>query len=410
MTKEYKINSSDYLQELKQSNYEIVKGEPDILGWKVKNQQQQTMGEVADLLFDAQARKVRYLILDLEGDVADLETRKVAVPIGLAQLHEKDDEVLLPDVTAAQVQMLPRYDRDTFNPEVENDIHQVFTGTAAAAVTSPPEHRDPDYSHAHYDNNNLYRNRKAQTVIGLFPDAGQAQEAVDDLVRKGFSWDNIEFAVRSSADPVNGYDPDQFDRFFDSLFTEPEEARRYRDSARNSSALIAVHAYSLQEAHRAADILEHHNNANLNDPADPSPAAGLTDTPEATTTIPIIEENVQIGKEEVETGGARLRSRIVERPVEENLQLRQERLRIERVPVNRPATDADLASFQEGSVELREYAEVPVVTKEARVVEEINIEKEVQEHEETIRETARSTDVQVDEFKNEDAGRKPDAP
>src|SRR5690606_15367373 len=106
--------------------------------------------------------------------------------------------------------------------------------------------------------------------------------------------------------------------------------------------------------------------------------------------------NLEVGKREVETGGARLRSRIVERPVEEHLRLRTEHVRVERNPVNRPASEADFNNFQEGEIEITEHAEVPVVNKNARVVEEICLDKEVEERDETVRETVRSTEVDVD--------------
>jgi stress response protein YsnF len=419
MAREYKINASDYLQELSHSNYEIVKGEPDIRGWTVKDSQGNTIGEVEELLFDPQARKVRYLILDLEGNVWDLEPRDVVVPVGLAELHAIDDDVILPNITAAQLQTLPVYDRDAFNPEVEDRINRVFSGAAlpgaagAGALANAADQAETDYTQAHFSSDHLYRNRRAQTVIGLFPEAGQARQAMDELLGNGFSRDNVEMATRDAADPAHGYAPDRFNQFFDSLFLTPAEATRYRERAQSSQAVIAVHTYSPEEAWRAAAILDHYSTVDLNADdeaytASTASVAGTTDTV-ATPPIPIIEEKVEIGKQAVETGGARLRSRIVERPVEENLRLRQERVRIERVPVNRPATEADLASFQEGSIELTEYAEVPVVSKEARVVEEVNIGKEVEEHDETIRETERRTDVQVDEFRKDDYRRDPDA-
>lgn len=114
--------------------------------------------------------------------------------------------------------------------------------------------------------------------------------------------------------------------------------------------------------------------------------------------IPIIEEQVNVGKREVGRGGVRVRSRIIERPVEETLRLREERVRVERTPVNREATEADLANFQESTMEVREYGEEPVVSKTARVVEEVRIEKDVEERNETVYDTERKTEVDVEEF------------
>jgi uncharacterized protein (TIGR02271 family) len=117
--------------------------------------------------------------------------------------------------------------------------------------------------------------------------------------------------------------------------------------------------------------------------------------------IPIIEESLQVGKKEVETGGVRLRSRIIEKPVEESLRLREERVRVERKAVDRPASPSDLTNFQEGTIEMTETSEIPVVSKEARIVEEISLGKEVEHREETIRDTVRKTEVDIENIESD---------
>jgi stress response protein YsnF len=78
--------------------------------------------------------------------------------------------------------------------------------------------------------------------------------------------------------------------------------------------------------------------------------------------------------------------------------LREEHVRVERRPVDRPASEADIRRAQQaGTIEVREKAEQPVVQKEARVVEEVRVGKEATERTETVRETVRKTDVQVEE-------------
>lgn len=120
------------------------------------------------------------------------------------------------------------------------------------------------------------------------------------------------------------------------------------------------------------------------------------DDDESRTSIPVVEEELQVGKREVERGGVRVRSRIIERPVEESLRLREEHVRVDRTAVNRPATEADFDTFREGEIEVRERAEVPVVNKEARVVEEVNVRRDVEERDEVVRDTVRRTDVEVE--------------
>jgi len=113
--------------------------------------------------------------------------------------------------------------------------------------------------------------------------------------------------------------------------------------------------------------------------------------------IPVVEERLQVGKREV--GGRRVRvySEVNEQPVTENVQLREEHVHVDRRPVNRPASEADFGAFREGSIELSETREEPVVSKEARVVEEVVVGKDVNVRNETVQDTVRRTDVRVDE-------------
>ena len=112
-------------------------------------------------------------------------------------------------------------------------------------------------------------------------------------------------------------------------------------------------------------------------------------------TIPVVEEDISIGKREVERGHVRIYSRVTERPVEESVRLREEKVTVERRPVDRPATDADFAAAGKDVIEMTEKAEEPVVSKRARVVEEVVVQKEVTERTETVRGIARHTDVDV---------------
>jgi len=110
----------------------------------------------------------------------------------------------------------------------------------------------------------------------------------------------------------------------------------------------------------------------------------------------VVEENLQVGKRAVETGGVRVTSNVREVPVEEEVRLRQEHVEVERRPVDRPATTAELNAFQEGTIEVRETQEEAVVNKEARVVEEVRVRKNVDERTEKVQDTVRRTEVDVE--------------
>lgn len=114
--------------------------------------------------------------------------------------------------------------------------------------------------------------------------------------------------------------------------------------------------------------------------------------------IDVAEERLYISKRERDLGRVRVRSYVRETPVEESVNLRQERVTIERRPVDRAATEAD---FQERAVEAREYAEEAVVNKEARVVEEIALRKDATSREEVVRDSVRKTEVEVVDERDE---------
>lgn len=126
--------------------------------------------------------------------------------------------------------------------------------------------------------------------------------------------------------------------------------------------------------------------------------AGAARTVEGQEAIPVVEEELHVGKREVQRGGVRVHSRVEERPVEEQVNLREEHAVVERRPVDRPASQADLGNaFRESSIEITETAEMPMVSKEARVVEEVVVGKDVSERTETVRDTVRRTDVDVEQ-------------
>ncbi len=114
--------------------------------------------------------------------------------------------------------------------------------------------------------------------------------------------------------------------------------------------------------------------------------------------IPIIEEELQVGKREVEGGGVRVHTQVTEKPVEEQVTLREEHVNVERHPVDRAVTDADLAAVREGEINVKTRGEEAIVSKQAKVVEEVTIGKNVTEREETVRDTVKRTDVDVEEI------------
>lgn len=282
------------------------------------------------------------------------------------------------------------------------------------------------------------------TVVGLFNNRSNAGAATVELVQKGFLRENIDVSNRRIGDSSTQITVSEtnvgesISNFFNSLFGgDKQSARTYANAASNADAIITVHVDSPERAMEAAEILdrhgaididaasEQHNQQNFDRQnynqqnfaaqnyqqnfADVPTATGATTTNPVNNqavdnqvqTIPVIEEQLEVGKQIVERQGARLRSRIIEKPVEANLRLREEHIVVNRRAVNREVTDADLQNFREGELVITEHAEVPVIGKQARVVEEIVIGKNVTEHVETVHDTIRRSEVEVEEVTSE---------
>lgn len=246
-----------------------------------------------------------------------------------------------------------------------------------------------------------------KSVVAVFQNRAEAEAAQKQLVTSGFPIDRVELILGTDAGPSPGAraaaSPVQetetgIGGFFRSVFgMDDDRPTYYEEAARRGHATVIVHADNEAEAERARSILEACNVIDIDERARAWHGETTQGTRGTDATLPVVEESLQVGTREVERGRVRVYTRVLERPVEESIRLREERARITRQPVNRPATEADLRAFREGSMEIRERAEVPVVEKQTRVVEEVHVGKEVKERTETVRDKVRKTDVQVEE-------------
>lgn len=253
-----------------------------------------------------------------------------------------------------------------------------------------------------------------QTVVGIFNQLSEARTAEAQLLQSGFTSAMVDVSPGTAAgatgtagrtgtseSAVDGAENDgAVQRFFKGLFGSEPDADRYATVAGQSEALVTVHAATAEQAQRAARILDDAGSIDVDAHAQQYglTADARTDARTGDESVKVIQENLQVGKRTVETGGARLRSRIVEREVSQDIRLLQERVLVQRRPVDRVANAADLAAFREGQIEVVEHAEVPVVSKEVRVVEEVSLKKEQGERTETVRDTVRNTEVEVEEI------------
>ena len=271
------------------------------------------------------------------------------------------------------------------------------------------------------------------TLVGIFDDYAAAQKAVQALAQAGVTQGDISIARNepagksyttyggaNSTDYTTGKSiGNNIANFFDSIFgTDINEDERgiYSESVRRGSTIVVVHADDAN-VERVTEVLNTSGAIDVNRRAAQYRASGYKQydakaplyTADQTgkefqnfagqgeVALPVIEEQLNVGKQVVQRGGVRIHTRVTERPVEETVNLREENVTVERRPVDRAATAADLAAAQREDFTVTERAEKAVVAKEARVVEEVVVGKEVTERQETVRDTVRRSDVHVED-------------
>ena len=119
-----------------------------------------------------------------------------------------------------------------------------------------------------------------------------------------------------------------------------------------------------------------------------------------------IEEQLSVGKSKVASGGVRVTTHVSEQPVEQTVTLREEQVEVEHRPADRKLKPEEAeAAFQEKTVEMLGTSEELEVSKEARVTGEVALGKRVEEREETVKDTVRRTEVEVEKIGTTPASR-----
>jgi stress response protein YsnF len=284
----------------------------------------------------------------------------------------------------------------------------------------------------------------AKTLVALYETFTDAEHVVQELLEDGFARSNMHLALghttshAAHAASVKGDSPYEGATLLATLpdlGVPSDEAHAYAEGVRRGNALVVVES-SDDQAERGMEILRRLHPVDMHArtaqwrqegwtgadatpiPSTPTSSTAAAPRPSqdparattrgadtgATTrrgegqeaiTIPVVDEDLSIGTREVERGHVRIVSRVTEQPVEESVRLREETVTVERRPVDRPATDADFAAAGKDVIEMTETAEEAVISKRARVVEEVVVQKEVTERTETVRGIERHTEVDV---------------
>jgi uncharacterized protein (TIGR02271 family) len=265
-----------------------------------------------------------------------------------------------------------------------------------------------------------------RNITAVFDSRAQAQRAEQQLLQLGIPREHINIIDKSSreysAAAAEGTQKGVW-QTIKEMFMPDEDGATYEESIRRGGFMV-IAAVDDTRSDQAIRILEEAGAVDLERRQEEWRATGWTGPQLARVestgaasgraqteraarkatdeeAIPIVEERLRVGKREVNRGSVRVRSFVVEEPVREEVRLREERVDIERRPVNQPTqplaagTPGDL--LKERTVELTETAEEAVVAKDAIVKEEVRMRKRADERVEQIDETVRHTEVEVED-------------
>lgn len=265
-----------------------------------------------------------------------------------------------------------------------------------------------------------------RTITAFFDDRSDALQAVQRLSEAGIPRDSIRILPENESDGTyssetrsSSYDAGRDQKgFWESLgdMFFPNEDRYTYAEAMNRGDVMVTATVEDQYAETAEDILEEDGTVNIDERESSWRNEGWTGWPGSSGTdtqsrssedrstneregvIPIAEEELRIGKRDVNRGRVKVRSYVVEEPVSEDVNLREESVHVERRPADRALRQGEGDDlFREQTIEVEERGEEAVVSKTARVREEVVVGKTVEERTETVRDNVRRTEVEVDD-------------
>ena len=249
-----------------------------------------------------------------------------------------------------------------------------------------------------------------QTIVAVYDTPAHAELAVQDLLQAGVPETAVERHAQEGSytggSAALTSRPAQTQGFWASLFGgEPDhDASVYDRSLQGGSTVVSVKVPDVHVA-RVNQILESHAPIDLEERAQQYGLARTASAPAAADggSLQLSEESLVVGKRLVNQGTTRVRRFVVETPVQEEVSLHGERVTVDRHPVTdgRPASAAD---FSDKVIEMTETGEEAVVSKTARVKEEIVLRKQAVDRTETVRDTVRREDVEIVKMPGEDTG------
>ena len=244
----------------------------------------------------------------------------------------------------------------------------------------------------------------SETTVAVFDTAAHAEAAIADLVAQGVPANSIEHYAQSRESAGGAATTTSQHRGLWAWLTGESETtsdhHAFYDKTIETGGIVvtvisddsqAVRIHTILEAHDPIDLDERHSQYSASDGYGTGVATG---TAGATEVLTLSAESLQVGKRAVDKGVTRVRRYVVERPVEEQIRLRDETVTVFRRPVTAETTvGAD--AFTDRVITAQGTAEEAVVAKSARVVEEVVVQRDVAERVETVRDSLRHEEVEI---------------
>lgn len=240
-----------------------------------------------------------------------------------------------------------------------------------------------------------------QHVTAFFDTRPAADAAIARIVATGVPQTDIHIVEgRTEASTAAADDDKGFFEAIGDFFMGVEDRAAYAEGLNRGGYLVSV-VTTAHNQDAILDILDDEGTVDMTEREAHWRAEGWTGEHSGHAagtegTIEVVQEEVRIGKREVDRGRVRVHSRVVETDVAEDVSLHSEEVNVTRKPVDRAATTG-AGAFAATTLEATETAEEAVVSKEARVVEEIALEKTGKNRTETVEETVRHTEVDVED-------------
>ena len=107
-------------------NARFPEGMADVRGFEVRTRDDEKVGKVSDLIAEPDGR-LRYLDIDLAGI---FNTRHVVVPVGAAEVDQREDIVWISGMTKEQIKALPDYtgQASAITDDYESRVRGVYAG------------------------------------------------------------------------------------------------------------------------------------------------------------------------------------------------------------------------------------------------------------------------------------------